>query len=757
MIGNDAYIDYNRYTKRKLKVGKCHIRFNNTLFGGIMENIHQTLKDYYGYEQFRPGQEEIIQSILKGKDVLGIMPTGGGKSLCYQIPAIVLEGLALVVSPLISLMKDQVDSLKDMGVKAAYLNSQLPFSEQQKIVREVRRGEFDLLYVSPERLQNDWFLQFLGQCSIDLVAVDEAHCVSQWGHDFRPSYQAIAHILEELKTRPTFAAFTATATKKVQADIIHQLTLEQPFTHIASFDRPNLYFSVVKPKQKSKEIVNVLDKNESSIIYCNTRKNVETVYHSLDKKGFSVTYYHAGLSAEERIRNQEDFLYDRKSIIVATNAFGMGIDKSNVRRVIHYNMPLDMESYYQEAGRAGRDGAPAEAVLFYSAQDIMTNTLLIEQGNAPHARENLQKMVTYGKTGSCLRKTLLNYFNEEVAWDECEHCSNCNGETEVVDVTVECQKILSCIYRMNQTYGAGLVTDVLRGKNTARIRQLSLNELSTYGIMKEYTDGDIKDIISIMVSDGYLTLGGDQYPILQFTEKSPALLQAKVRVSIRKQLKQEPVKHTKTVENVENYDESLFEELRSLRTRIAQEIGKPPFIVFTDRSLIDMAAKFPQTEEEFLAINGVGEAKLTEYGEDFLSVIKQHVVEEEINTNQARAENLSEKEVTKPKRTSSMPGLSSFEETVHYFKENQSVEETAEVRQLSENTIVNHLCKWIEQGNELDVSLLVSKEEEDEIKEAVKSVGQEYLKPIKETIDDDISYHAIKVVLAKLNSTEIKS
>lgn len=604
-----------------------------------MKDTVETLEYYYGYTSFRPGQEELIESILNGKDVLGIMPTGGGKSLCYQIPAIVMDGVTLVVSPLISLMKDQVDSLQAMGVRAAYINSQLSYPEQQSMLQLAKQGNLDLLYVSPERLQHEGFLYSLQQITLSLVAVDEAHCVSQWGHDFRPSYQAIAQIMDVLPERPIFAAFTATATEKVQEDIIQQLQLDDPYTHIASFDRPNLYFSVVKPKGKNNELIRLLDKNESSIIYCNTRKNVEKVYQALNKKGFPVTYYHAGISTHERMKHQDDFLYDRKPIMVATNAFGMGIDKSNVRRVVHYNMPLDMESYYQEAGRAGRDGAPSEAVLFYSAQDIITNTMLIEQGNSPYAKDNLQSMIAYCKTGGCLRKTLLNYFNEEVDWLECEQCSNCDGESVITDVTVECQKILSCVYRMKQMYGSGLVTDVLRGKNNQRIRQLGFDELSTYGIMSEYTDGDIKDIISIMISEEYLSLGGEQYPILQFTQKTQRLLRAEVRVAIHKQLKQEPIKHAKSVEDVGNYDEDLFDELRALRTQIAQEIGKPPFIVFTDKSLIEMAAHYPRTEDEFLEISGVGETKLHEYGEDFLTEIEEFIEREQVDVEQARREN----------------------------------------------------------------------------------------------------------------------
>ena len=722
-----------------------------------MTAILETLKQYYGYDSFRPGQEQLIDAILRGEDVLGVMPTGGGKSLCYQIPAICMDGVTIVISPLISLMKDQVDGLQTMGVKAAYINSQLTFNEQENILYSALQGELDLIYVSPERLQNEVFISYAQQMNINLVAVDEAHCVSQWGHDFRPSYQNIPQLMDVLNTRPPFAAFTATATTPVREDMVKQLNLNQPYQYISSFDRPNLYFSVVKPKKKANELLRMVDNKESSIIYCNTRKNVEKVYETLNKKGYPVTLYHAGISNQERTRNQEDFLYDRKPIMVATNAFGMGIDKSNVRRVIHYNMPLDMESYYQEAGRAGRDGAPSEAILFYSGQDIITNTFLIEQGNNPHAKTNLNTMITYCKTGSCLRKTILNYFDEIPEWTECDHCSNCDGEMVKTDVTVECQKILSCIFRMNQTYGTGLVTDVLRGKATSRIKQMHFDDLSTYGIMKEYTEGDIKDIISIMISEGYLHLGGDQYPILQFTPKTNDLLKATVRLTITKSLKEEPKNTKKSVENIENYDTGLFELLRELRRGIAQELGKPPFVVFSDRSLIDMAAKFPISDEEFLAIHGVGEAKLEEYGEAFLTVIQNYSTEQSLDVEQLRKENLSVKEVVvKPASRSSNSSKkgATHEETLAYFNEGKAVTEIAAIRELSPTTIVNHLCVLIQEGTELEFSRLVSEEAAVEIRAAAAKVGMIPLKPIKEAVSESISYDEIKFVLAKLKAEE---
>lgn len=589
-----------------------------------MQDIKTVLKTYYGYEEFRPGQEEMIRAILDQRDVLGIMPTGGGKSLCYQIPAIVMEGTALVISPLISLMKDQVDGLRVMGVRAAYMNSQMTPKEYQQTMDDLLNGKLDLLYIAPERLDNDSFLHMLQQIEISMVAVDEAHCISQWGQDFRPSYQNILQLRDYLHASTPFVAFTATATNRVKDDIIHRLRLREPYLFTASFDRPNLYFSVIETKKKSKELLPLIGKDGSTIIYCNTRKNVESVYQSLTKKGFPVARYHGGLSSEERNKNQEDFIYDKKTVMIATNAFGMGIDKPDVRKVIHYNMPLDVESYYQEAGRAGRDGAEAEAILLYSAQDIITNTFLIEQGNQAHATDRLKRMISYCKTGQCLRKFLLNYFDEEPTWQKCEHCSTCDGHTEVYDITVGCQKILSCIYRMEQRFGTGLITDVLRGKNTERIRSMKFDELSTYGLMSGSSDADIKDMISLMLGEGYLMLSGDTYPIIKFTSKTSELLKGEIQLMMTKKIVEDVTEQKKKSSEVSDYDESLFEKLRALRTEIAKNIGKPPFVVFADRSLMDMAGKLPLTDQEFLEIHGVGQTKLETYGEAFLSIIQEY-------------------------------------------------------------------------------------------------------------------------------------
>lgn len=587
-----------------------------------MQSIQTLLKTYYGYESFRPGQEQLINALLSGRDVLGIMPTGGGKSLCYQIPAIAQEGTALVISPLISLMKDQVDTLLEMGVRAAFLNSQMDFAEQTQTISRLRRGGLDLLYIAPERLDNSFFQDVLQQVRLSMVAVDEAHCISQWGQDFRPSYQNIIRLREWLPEGTPFGAFTATATERVREDIVLQLGLHNPYRFTASFDRPNLHFAVISSSRKRDELLRHISEDESTIIYCNTRRNVEEVAAFLTKKNYPAAIYHGGMAAEDRSQNQEDFLYDKKLIMVATNAFGMGIDKPDVRKVIHYNMPLDLESYYQEAGRAGRDSSPAEAILLYSAQDILTNSFLVEQGNQPNAKERLQRMTAYCKTGQCLRNFLLRYFDEEPQQVCCSNCSNCSGETEVVDITVESQKILSCVARMQQRYGAGMIADVLRGKPTPRITEQHFDKLSTFGIMREYGEGDIKDMISILVSENGLAVTGSPYPILQLTPQSRAILTGGHPLSMvkKKEVPQsKPVK--REVESLDANQQELFEELRQLRLELAREHRLAPFMIFSDRTLKDMAVRLPGTKKEFLEVHGVGEKKWEEYGSLFMERI----------------------------------------------------------------------------------------------------------------------------------------
>lgn len=588
-----------------------------------MDHVMQSLQTYFGYDSFRPGQEEVIQALLADRDTLAIMPTGGGKSLCYQLPPAHTGDLALVISPLISLMKDQVDALEASGIPAARLDSGQDWDQMVEVRHEVERGAVPLLYLAPERLESPGFLAWLSRLPVRWVIVDEAHCISQWGHDFRPSYQGIRQAFRGLACRPTFAAFTATATDLVREDILQRLGLEDPFIHLGSFDRPNLYFQVDKPKDKRRALLGLLKEGDSAIIYCNTRKTVESVHAYLLDHRLPVTYYHAGLSPEDRSRHQDAFIYDKSPVIVATNAFGMGIDKPDVRHVIHYNMPKDIESYYQEAGRAGRDGGPARATLLFSAQDIITANLLLESSANPHAKDKLSRMVAYCHSGRCLRTNLLRYFGEEPEHEACGYCAICDGETEVTDISQAGQMILSCVARMNQGFGIGLTLAVLKGKKEDRVASLGFDKLSTYGLLKAYTDVDIRDMISLLLVEGYLRQEGKPYPILKLTEKSKDLLFAGDTLAIHKTLKS-PGKKTGPRPSLATYDEDLFQDLRALRKDIADNTGLPPYVVFSDKTLMEMAAVKPQSKLAFLAISGVGQKKLEKYGTPFLALIRAY-------------------------------------------------------------------------------------------------------------------------------------
>ena len=597
-------------------------------------DLQNILKTYFGYDEFRNGQDKLIESIIEGRDALGIMPTGGGKSICYQLPAIALDGITIVISPLISLMKDQVDSLNELGINATFINSTLDNGEFLQILEGIRGNSYKIVYVAPERLNTDSFINLVRDIRISLVAVDEAHCISQWGHDFRPSYLEIPRFINSLKQRPAVAAFTATATKEIIKEIKRLIGLRNPIEVTTGFDRPNLYYQVLKVSNKSKFLIEYLNENfktESGIVYCATRKSVESLVKILNDKGFSAVGYHGGMNSEERQNNQDEFILGNKRLIVATNAFGMGIDKPDVRFVIHYNMPKNMEAYYQEAGRAGRDGEKSDCILLYSASDIVKQKLMIQNDDIDPKRQemlykNLQYLVNYCNTNDCLRNQILNYFDEDFAIDKCKNCSNCIDSSEMIDITLEAQKILSCIYRVNQRYGANMVIQVLRGSKNKKVLEARLDNVSTYGIMKEYSDSAISEIIMTLVSSGYIHMTHDKYPVLKLTSKSADVLSGKTKLHHKKHLLQKKDEKEKASKSVKggniDFDIELFEKLKQYRYKIAQEKGLPPYVIFHDIALKEMAAYLPVNKESFLEIKGVGEKKYENYGEGFIDIIK---------------------------------------------------------------------------------------------------------------------------------------
>lgn len=600
--------------------------------GKKMSDKLSVLKDYFGHDSFRDGQEQIVDALLDGRDALCIMPTGAGKSMCYQIPALLFDGVTIVVSPLISLMKDQVGSLVQSGVPAAYINSSLSYPQFLRVLSNVEHGKYKIIYVAPERLLTDGFLDTCKKIKISMVAVDEAHCVSQWGQDFRPSYLKIISFVESLVNRPIVGAFTATATNDVKEDIKKILRLENPFEITTGFDRPNLFFGVIKSSSKDEKLIDLIRErgDRSGIVYCATRKNVESVCELLCDNGFSATRYHAGLDEYERRKNQEDFVFDRKNIMVATNAFGMGIDKSNVTYVIHYNMPKNIESYYQEAGRAGRDGGEADCILLYSPKDVRLNRFMIEnsEGNdeltieeneqiRERDFERLKHMTFYSTTNDCLRGFILRYFGgEKKAY--CGKCSNCLSVHKLVDVTIDAQKIMSCIARTGQRYGKPVICDVLKGSKNEKILKAELNSQSTYGIMKEVTARHIFGTIDFLAEKEYIS-ADNKTEVLKLLPKSRDVLFGRERLVMKKVENSEKVVKTHRPEVPVNSD--LLDALKALRKGIASKKSVPAYVIFTDATLIDMCKKCPETPNEMLEVSGVGRTKLEKFGKEFLEVI----------------------------------------------------------------------------------------------------------------------------------------
>lgn len=610
-------------------------------------NALETLKTYFGYDTFREGQEKIVEAILANRDVLAIMPTGAGKSICYQIPALILPGITLVISPLISLMQDQVKALNDAGIHAAFINSSLTENQISKALYLAASGRYKIIYVAPERLENYEFLEFARNVEISMVTVDEAHCISQWGQDFRPSYLKIVEFVKNLPKRPIVSAFTATATEEVKNDILCTLSLADPEVVITGFDRKNLYYSVENIRRKDEFIMEYIEKHptESGIIYCATRKNVDNLFELLFKRGVPVTRYHAGLTNETRKKNQDDFIYDRTPVIIATNAFGMGIDKSNVRYVIHYNMPQSMENYYQEAGRAGRDGENSQCILLFSLQDVMIDRMLLDNKDFSDVDEEdeylirqrdirrLQTMEGYCKTTGCLRNYILEYFGEKTS-GPCDNCGNCHREYHEVDMTAEAKWVVNCVAETRGRYGLTIVLGTLMGAKRARLRELRTDQYKSYGALSGHSEAELRTLISQMTERGYLYQTQEKYSVLKLGDITP-LKDENTRVIMRTYEEKEPDKKKKIQKAVRKrstdaltsagYD--LFEVLRKLRLEIAKEESMPPYIIFSDKTLIDMCVKKPSDEEEMLNVSGVGANKLKKYGQRFLEEIQKFCTE----------------------------------------------------------------------------------------------------------------------------------
>ena len=705
------------------------------------------LQEYFGYTTFRPGQEATINHIINDHHTLAVMPTGSGKSLCFQIPALHKNGTAIIISPLISLMKDQVDALEALGIQSTYINSSLNAREQNERMQLMKSGAYTFVYVAPERFDSPYFMRTINQMDLSLIAFDEAHCISQWGHDFRPSYRSVVPALYQLQNLPVLVALTATATEEVIADIQHLLQIKRDYVVKTGFERNNLSFHVIKGRNKLSYVQEFLKKrkNESGIIYTATRKQTDMLYDKLSGLGFSVEKYHAGLSEQAKKQAQDVFVHNEETIMIATNAFGMGIDKSNVRYVIHYAMPMNIESYYQEAGRAGRDGEPSDCIMLFAPQDTQLQKFLIEQSDLDEAAEQneyrkLQSMMNYCFTHSCLTNYILDYFDDEPKTNGCGRCSNCLEQSEKIDMTEEAQMILSCVKRMDERFGAGMTAKVLRGSKDKKLLSFNLQNLSTYGLLSNYTEKELTEWIQFLVAEQVLATEEGKFPILKLNKRSVDVLKGKRQVWM----------FTSTIPKAADadYHEGLFTVLRDLRKQTADEKGVPPYVLYTDATLKDLCRYFPTTREAMLEIKGIGERKYEQYGELFLDAIQTFLAEHpEVKPKVQIAS--SRTTTPRPKENRTKSDEPSHIESYQMFQSGKSLKDIATIRGFNLRTIEGHIFKAYKDGFPVAWNIFFTDEEEKNILTEHEQLSEKKLKPLKEALPETYTYTMIQAVLVK--------